>query len=67
MTREEKIIKTLEAMNRNSFKLAVIYKERGEEAQYREMMIDVLALENAISLITDDVYLDNMAKNFKVE
>lgn len=67
MTREEKIIKTLEAMNRNSFKLAVIYKERGEEAQYQEMMIDVLALENAISLITDDIYLDNMAKNFKVE
>lgn len=67
MTREEKIIKTLEAMNRNSFKLAVIYRERGEEAKYQEMMIDVLALENAISLITDDVYLDNMAKNFNVE
>lgn len=67
MTREEKIIKTLEAMNRNSFKLAVIYRERGEESKYQEMMKDVLALENAISLITDDVYLDNMAKNFKVE
>lgn len=67
MTREEKIIKTLEAMSLNSYKIALSYKNRGEEAKYQEQMTDVLALDNALSLIKDDIFLDKMAKVYKVE
>lgn len=63
----EMAIKVMEKSIDNCFGLARMAKEDGDMARFDKLMNEIIATKNAINLLTDKNYLEDMCKIYEVE